>query len=54
LGKAPEMVGTLTMEVALNTVDGKPGPFQDDTTESVTVTLRMLVVQPSGMTPVTA
>ena len=54
LGKAPEMVGTLTMEVALNTVDGKPGPFQDDTTESVTVTLRMLVVQPSGMTPLTA
>ena len=54
LGKAPEMVGTLTMEVALNTADGKPGPIQDDTTESVTVTLRMLVVQPSGMTPLTA
>lgn len=50
LGKAPEMVGTLSMDVSLST---NSGPFLTDDGETVTVTLTMLVFQPSGMTPVT-
>ena len=52
LGKAPEMIGTVAMDVALNTNEGSP--FGNDNTETVTVTLSMLVFQPSGMTPITA
>jgi hypothetical protein len=52
LGKAPEMVGTLSMDVSLNTNSGTP--FLADGGETVTVTLTMLVFQPSGMTPLTA
>jgi hypothetical protein len=52
LGKAPEMMGSLTMDVALNANNGNP--FGGDNSESVTVTLTMLVFQPSGMVPVTA
>ncbi|MBL6733641.1 MAG: sodium/proline symporter [Candidatus Poseidonia sp.] len=51
LGKAPEMVGTLSMDVSLSTNDGNP--LFPDNGETVTVTLTMLVFQPSGMTPVT-
>jgi sodium/proline symporter len=50
LGKAPEMVGTLSMDLSLST---NSGPFLTDDGETVTVTLTMLVFQPSGMTPVT-
>ena len=52
LGKAPEMMGSLTMDVALNANNGNP--FGGDNSESVSVTLTMLVFQPSGMVPVTA
>ena len=52
LGKAPEMMGTLAMDVALNTNEGNP--IGNDNSETVTVTLTMLVFQPSGMVPVTA
>ena len=52
LGKSPEMVGTLAMDVSLSTNSGNP--FIPDGGETVTVTLTMLVFQPSGMTPVTA
>lgn len=52
LGKAPEMMGTMTMDVALNTNEGNP--IGNDNSETVTVTLTMLVFQPSGMTPLTA
>ena len=52
LGKAPEMIGTVAMDVALNTNEGNF--LGDDNTETVTVTLTMLVFQPSGMTPITA
>jgi hypothetical protein len=51
LGKAPEMVGTLSMDVSLSTNNGNP--FFAEGGETVTVTLTMLVFQPSGMTPVT-
>ena len=51
LGKAPEMMGTMAMDVALNTNEGNP--LGNDNSETVTVTLTMLVFQPSGMTPVT-
>jgi sodium/proline symporter len=51
LGKAPEMVGTLSMDVSLSTNNGNP--FFADGGETVTVTLTMLVFQPSGMTPIT-
>ncbi|MEK9651069.1 MAG: sodium/proline symporter [Poseidonia sp.] len=50
LGKAPEMVGTLSMDVSLST---NSGTFLADGGETVTVTLTMLVFQPSGMTPIT-
>ena len=53
LGKAPEMQGSLSMDVTVNTNAGIGG-FQGDSGETVTVTLKMLVFQPSGMTPVTA
>lgn len=52
LGKAPEMMGTMAMDVALNTNEGNP--IGNDNSETVTVTLTMLVFQPSGMTPLTA
>ena len=52
LGKAPEMIGTVAMDVALNT--NEASPVGNDNTETVTVTLSMLVFQPSGMTPITA
>ena len=52
LGKSPEMVGTVAMDVALNTNEGSP--FGNDNTERVTVVLSMLIFQPSGMNPVTA
>ena len=52
LGKSPEMVGTVAMDVALNTNEGSP--FGNDNTETVTVVLSMLIFQPSGMNPVTA
>ena len=51
LGKAPEMIGTVAMDVALNTNEGSP--FGNDNSETVTVTLTMLVFQPSGMVQVT-
>ena len=51
LGKAPEMMGTMAMDVALNTNEGNP--LGNDNSETITVTLTMLVFQPSGMTPVT-
>ena len=51
LGKAPEMMGTMAMDVALNTNEGNP--IGNDNSETVTVTLTMLVFQPSGMTPLT-
>ena len=51
LGKSPEMVGTVAMDVALNTNEGSP--FGNDNTETVTVVLSMLIFQPSGMIPVT-
>ena len=52
LGTSPEMVGTLTMDV---TVEVNNGFFlSGDNGETVTVTLTMLVFQPSGMTPLTA
>jgi hypothetical protein len=53
LGKAPEMQGSLSMDVTVNTNAGFGG-FQGDSGETVTVTLTMQVFQPSGMTPVTA
>ena len=49
LGKSPEMVGSLTMDVSLNANNGNL--FGGDNSETVTVTLSMLVFQPSGMTP---
>ena len=52
LGKSPEMVGTVAMDVALNTNEGSP--FGNDDTETVTVVLSMLIFQPSGTNPVTA
>ena len=52
LGKAPEMIGTVAMDVALNTNEGSF--LGNDNSETVTVTLRLLVFQPSGMTPITA
>ena len=52
LGKAPEMMGALAMDVALSTNEGNP--IGNDNSETVTVTLSMLVFQPSGMVPVTA
>ena len=52
LGKSPEMVGTVAMDVALNTNEGRPN--RNDNTETVTVVLSMLIFQPSGMNPVTA
>ena len=52
LGKSPEMVGTVAMDVALNTNEGSP--FGNDDTETVTLVLSMLIFQPSGMNPVTA
>ena len=52
LGKSPEMVGTVAMDVTLNTNEGSP--FGNDNTETVTVVLSMLIFQPSGMNPVTA
>ena len=52
LGTAPEMVGTLTMDVTVEVNNGFP-PIPADGGETVTVTLTMLVFQPSGMTPLT-
>ena len=52
LGTSPEMVGTVNMDVSLETNNGNF--FGGDESESVVVTLRMLVFQPSGMTPATA
>ena len=52
LGKAPEMMGTMVMDVSLNANNGNP--IGGDDSETVTVTLTMLVFQPSGMTPITA
>ena len=52
LGTAPEMVGTLTMDVTVEVNNGFP-PIPGDGGETVTVTLTMLVFQPSGMTPLT-
>lgn len=52
LGKAPEMMGTMAMDVSLNANNGNP--IGGDDSETVTVTLTMLVFQPSGMTPITA
>jgi hypothetical protein len=49
LGKSPEMVGSLTMDVTLNANNGFFAGGDDS--ETVTVTLSMLVFQPSGMTP---
>lgn len=51
LGKAPEMMGAMAMDVALNTNEGSP--IGNDNSETVTATLTMLVFQPSGMTPLT-
>ena len=51
LGKSPEMMGALNMDVSLNANNGNF--FGGDSTESVTVTLSLLVFQPSGMTPLT-
>jgi hypothetical protein len=53
LGKAPEMQGSLTMDVTVNTNSGAGALFQSDGGETVTVTLSMQVFQPSGMNPVT-
>jgi sodium/proline symporter len=53
LGTSPEMVGTLTMDVTVEVNNGFP-PIPGDDGETVTVTLTMLVFQPSGMTPLTA
>jgi len=53
LGTSPEMVGTLTMDVTVDVNNGF-APFSGDNGETVTVTLTMLVFQPSGMTPITA
>ncbi len=53
LGTSPEMVGTLTMDVTVEVNNGLP-PFSGDNGETVTVTLTMLVFQPSGMTPLKA
>ena len=53
LGTSPEMVGTLTMDVTVEVNNGF-APFSGDNGETVTVTLTMLVFQPSGMTPLTA
>jgi len=53
LGTSPEMVGTLTMDVTVEVNNGF-APFSGDNGETVTVTLTMLVFQPSGMTPITA
>ena len=50
--KPPEMQGTLTMDVTVDTNAGFGG-FQGDSGETVTVTLSMQVFQPSGMNPVT-
>lgn len=51
LGKSPEMIGVLNMDVTLGAESGVF--FGGDSTESVTVTLSLLVFQPSGMTPLT-
>ncbi len=53
LGTSPEMVGTLTMDVTVEVNNGF-APFSGDNGETVTVTLTMLVFQPSGMTPIRA
>ena len=49
LGKSPEMVGNLNMDVSLNANNGNF--LGGDSTESVEVTLTLLIFQPSGMTP---
>ncbi|MBO95149.1 MAG: hypothetical protein CMA80_00915 [Euryarchaeota archaeon] len=49
LGKSPEMVGNLNMDVSLNANNGNF--LGGDSTESVEVTLTMLIFQPSGLTP---
>ena len=54
LGTSPEMVGTLTMDVTVEVNNGLPALLATDNGETVTVTLTMLVFQPSGMTPLTA
>ena len=51
LGTSPEMVGTVNMDVSLEVNNGNL--FGGDDSENVVVTLRMLVFQPSGMTPAT-
>ena len=51
LAASPEMVGTVNMDVSLEANNGLPGG--QDNSETITVTLRMLIFQPSGMTPVT-
>ena len=51
LAASPEMVGTVNMDVSLEANNGFPGG--QDNSETITVTLRMLIFQPSGMTPVT-
>jgi hypothetical protein len=51
LGKSPEMMGTLGMDVSLNANNGNF--LGGDSTETVTATLTLLVFQPSGMTPLT-
>ncbi len=51
LGKSPEMMGTLNMDVTLEANNGNF--FGGDSSETVTVTLSLLVFQPSGMTPLT-
>ena len=51
LGKSPEMMGTLNMDVTLEANNG--WGFGGDSSETVTVTLTLLVFQPSGMTPLT-
>jgi len=53
MGKAPEMQGSLSMDVTVDTNTGFGG-IDGDSGETVTVTLTMQVFQPSGMTPVTA
>jgi len=45
------MMGTLNMDVTLEANNGNF--FGGDSSETVTVTLSLLVFQPSGMTPLT-
>ena len=52
MGQSPEMIGTLSMDLALSANNGNP--FGGDNSENVEVTLSMLIFQPSGMTPLTA